>query len=156
MKADNLPSVVKRLESVSATGAAAAKLAHMLREGDLLLFTGGIGAGKTTFIQALAGSLGITDAVTSPTFVLHTIYESGRVMLSHIDLYRLNTDAEVESLGFEDYFDTAVTVVEWADRYSGFQAPNLRLHFEYGESEDERILTIVPDGGDWAARLESI
>lgn len=148
--------IVKRLESVSETASVAAELAGILKEGDLLLFTGEIGAGKTTFIQSLARNLGVTEPVTSPTFVLHALYESGRVMLSHVDLYRLNSDIEVESFGFEDYYDTAVTVVEWSDRYSGFQEPYLALHFEYGELENERILTMVPNGGDWAARLNSV
>ena len=69
-------SIEKHLESVSDTADVAANLAKILRTGDLLLFTGEIGAGKTTFIQALAKNLGITEPVTSPTFVLHTLYES--------------------------------------------------------------------------------
>lgn len=149
-------SIEKHLESVSDTADVAANLAKILRTGDLLLFTGEIGAGKTTFIQALAKNLGITEPVTSPTFVLHTLYESGRILLSHVDLYRLSLNAEVESIGFEDYLDTAVTVVEWADRYSNFESPNLVLHFEYGSSQNERILTITPSGGDWKARLSSL
>ena len=142
-------SIEKHLESVSDTADVAANLAKILRTGDLLLFTGEIGAGKTTFIQALAKNLGITEPVTSPTFVLHTLYESGRILLSHVDLYRLSLNAEVESIGFEDYLDTAVTVVEWADRYSNFESPNLVLHFEYGSSQNERILPIPPCGGEW-------
>lgn len=153
MTENNVKPIVKRLESVSETVSVAAKLAGILKAGDLILFKGEIGAGKTTFIQALAKNLGIREPVTSPTFVLHAIYESGRVMLSHVDLYRLSNDAEIESFGFEDYYDTAVTVVEWADRYSSFQAPNLTLSFEYGTLENERILTIMPNGGDWADRL---
>ena len=156
MKSTNLSPIVKHLESVSMTSAVAASLARILRAGDLLLFTGAIGTGKTTFIQFLAQSLGVKEIVTSPTFVLHTIYESGSVPLSHVDLYRLNTDAEVESFGFEDYYDTAVTAVEWADRYSNFQPPYVILDFAYGTSENERVLTITPNGGDWATRLESI
>jgi len=155
MTATSLPPIVKRLGSVSVTTAVAAKFARILRVGDLLLFTGEIGSGKTTFIQALAKSLDITEIVTSPTFVLHAIYESGKIPLSHVDLYRLNTDAEVESIGFEDYLDTAVTAVEWADRYSKFEPPNVILDFAYGTLEDERILTVLPNSGDWATRLSS-
>ena len=149
-------SIEKHLESVSDTADVAANLAKILRTGDLLLFTGEIGAGKTTFIQALAKNLGITEPVTSPTFVLHTLYESGRILLSHVDLYRLSLNAEVESIGFEDYLDTAVTVVEWADRYSNFESPNLVLHFEYGSSQNYRILTITPSGWYWKARLSTL
>jgi len=156
MKSTNLLSIVKHLESVSATSDVADSLSRILKAGDLLLFTGAIGAGKTTFIQFLAKSLGVKETVTSPTFVLHTIYESGSIPLSHVDLYRLNTDAEVESFGFEDYYDTSVTAVEWADRYSNFQPPFLILDFAYGTSENERVLTITPNGGEWAARLKDI
>ncbi len=153
MTKNHVKPIIKRLRSVTETASAAAELAGILKAGDLLLFTGEIGAGKTTFIQSLAQNLGITEPVTSPTFVLHAIYESGRVMLSHVDLYRLSWNIEVESFGFEDYYDKAVTVIEWADRYSGFREPYLTLHFEYGELENERILTMMPAGGDWAARL---
>lgn len=156
MNSTNVQPIVKRLESVSATSAVAAGFARILRAGDLLLFTGEIGSGKTTFIQFLAKDLGVKELVTSPTFVLHTLYESGRILLSHVDLYRLNTDAEVESFGFEDYYDTAVTAVEWADRYTNFQPPYVILDFAYGTEEEERILTITPNGGDWAARLAGL
>ena len=152
MKRNNELSIVKRLPSVSETEAVAKSLATLLREGDLLLLTGAIGAGKTTFIQFLAKYLGVKENVTSPSFVLHTIYESGRVPLSHVDLYRLNSDAEVENLGFEDFYDTSITVVEWADRYSCFLPPYLRLDFEYGETENERILTLTTIGKEWSAR----
>lgn len=156
MAISNPHFITKHLSSISETFAVAANLAHIIKKGDLLLFEGEIGSGKTTFIQALAKNLDITEPVTSPTFVLHTIYDSGSVLLSHVDLYRLNSDAEVDSIGYEDYLDTAITVIEWADRYSKFQTPNLLLHFKYGQLENERILTITPNGGDWSTRLLSL
>ena len=156
MTATSLPPFVKCLSSVSATASVAADLAGVLRMGDLLLLTGEIGSGKTTFIQSLALSLGVTEAVTSPTFVLHAIYESGRVPLSHVDLYRLDTNAEVETLGFEDYLETAVTAVEWADRYTHFWKPNIVLDFAFRAKENDRILTASPNGGDWLSRLSGI
>ena len=73
-----------------------------------------------------------------------------------MDLYRLNNDDEVENIGFEEYYDTAVTVVEWADRYSGFEPPYIELHFEYGLHENERIVSILSNGGDWNKRLNNI
>ena len=81
--------------------------------------------------------------------------DSGRIPLSHVDLYRLNNDNEVEGIGFEEYYDTAVTVIEWADRYSGFEPPYIRLHFEYGLHENERIVSVLPNGGDWKERLSN-
>lgn len=148
--------MIKTLNFVEATAQLAYALADILKTGDLLLFTGEIGAGKTTFIQALAKNIGVKELVTSPTFVIHTLRDSGRVPLSHVDLYRLNNDAEVESIGFEEYYDTAITVIEWADRYSGFEPPYLELHFDYGLHENERKVSILPNGGDWTERLKNI
>lgn len=156
MLIEDIKPIVKTMNSVEDTAALASKFADILEKGDILLFTGEIGTGKTTFIQALAKNLGIKELVTSPTFVIHTLRDSGRIPLSHVDLYRLNNDAEVESIGFEEYYDTAITVVEWADRYSGFEPPYLKLHFEYGLQENERIVSVLPNGGDWKERLNNI
>lgn len=155
IKSDVKP-IVKTLNSIAATTALATEFSKILEKGDILLFTGEIGTGKTTFIQALAKNLGIKELVTSPTFVIHMIRDSGRIPLSHVDLYRLNNDNEVESIGFEEYYDTSITVVEWADRYSKFEPPFIELHFEYGTHDNERIVTISPNGGDWNKRLNSI
>jgi tRNA threonylcarbamoyladenosine biosynthesis protein TsaE len=153
MSAPGQALIVKYLSSVAATRDAAARLADVLRAGDLLLLNGGIGSGKTTFVQALAAALGIEDQVTSPSFVLQVVYESGRVPLSHVDLYRLDTAEEVEGIGLEDYLDTAVTAVEWADRYAHFEPPCLVLGFALGPGEQDRMLTISPEGGDWSERI---
>lgn len=156
MLTEDTKPIVKTMNSVEDTAALASKFAEILEKGDILLFTGEIGTGKTTFIQALAKNLGIKELVTSPTFVIHMLRESGRIPLSHVDLYRLNSDDEVESIGFEEYYDTAITVVEWADRYSGFEPPYIELHFEYGLHKNERIVSILPNGGDWNKRLNNI
>ena len=148
--------IVKKMNSIEDTTKLASEIAEILRKGDILLFTGEIGTGKTTFIQALAKNLGIKELVTSPTFVIHMLRNSGRIPLSHVDLYRLNNDAEVENIGFEEYYDDAITVVEWADRYSGFEPPYIELHFEYGVHENERIVSILPNGEDWNKRLNNI
>lgn len=153
MFAKDTKPIVKTMNSVNDTAELASEFAKILKEGDIILFTGEIGTGKTTFIQALAKELGIKELVTSPTFVIHTLRDSGRIPLSHVDLYRLNNDDEVESIGFEEYYDTAITVVEWADRYSGFEPPYIEIHFEYGLHENERIVSIMPNGGDWNQRL---
>lgn len=156
MLTEDIKPIVKIMNSVEDTAAFASELSKILEKGDILLFTGEIGTGKTTFIQALAKNLGVKELVTSPTFVIHMLRDSGRVPISHVDLYRLNDDDEVESIGFEEYYDTAVTVIEWADRYSGFRPPYIELHFEYGTGENERVVSILPNGGEWEKRLNSI
>lgn len=156
MVTQDIKPIVKIMNSVEDTAKLASAFAEILEAGDILLFTGEIGAGKTTFIQALAKNIGIQELVTSPTFVIHALRDSGRIPLSHVDLYRLNNDAEVESIGFEEYYDTAITVIEWADRYSGFEPPYLELHFDYGLHETERKVSIFPNGGNWRERLKNI
>ena len=156
MLTQDVKPIVKRMNSVEDTAKLAAGFAQVLKKGDILLFTGEIGAGKTTFIQALAKNLEIEELVTSPTFVIHMLRDSGRIPLSHVDLYRLNNNDEIENIGFEEYYDEAVTVIEWADRYSGFEPPYIELHFEYGIHENERIVSILPNGGDWEKRLNNI
>lgn len=156
MYTNNIKPIIKKLNSIADTTELAYMFSEILEKGDILLFTGEIGTGKTTFIQSLAKKLGIKELVTSPTFVIHMIRDSGRIPLSHVDLYRLKNDDEVESIGFEEYYDTAITVIEWADRYSKFKPPYVELHFEYGLLENERIVSILPNGEDWTSRLNKI
>lgn len=156
MLTHDIKPIVKILNSVEDTAKLASGFAQILNKGDILLFTGEIGTGKTTFIQTLAKKLGIGELVTSPTFVIHMLRDSGRILFSHVDLYRLNNDDEIENIGFEEYYDEAVTVVEWADRYSGFEPPYVELHFEYGVHENERVVSILPNGGEWEKRLNHV
>lgn len=103
-----------QLEDLEATQQLAARLAAQLRAGDLVVLTGGLGSGKTTFTQALAEALGVEGRVSSPTFVLSRVHRSaGRGPdLVHVDAYR--TDAEgLETLDLSATQAEAVTVVEW-------------------------------------------
>ncbi len=92
-----------------------AHLGKFLQSGDLLLLEGDFGSGKTTFTQGIAQGLGI-DAryVNSPTFTLINEYDGEQAHLSHVDLYRLEGDEQVATLGLEDYLSGGgVTVIEW-------------------------------------------
>ena len=144
------------LRSPEQTEALAAQLAELSGPGDLLLLTGGIGAGKTVFARGFARALGVTEPVTSPTFVLHSIYGSGRVAMNHFDLYRLEAQAEVDELAIWEFTDGAVTLVEWADRSSGFETPFVTLAFELAPAETERWVTITATGEPWRRRLERL
>ncbi|MGH7902686.1 MAG: tRNA (adenosine(37)-N6)-threonylcarbamoyltransferase complex ATPase subunit type 1 TsaE [Candidatus Dormibacteraceae bacterium] len=97
------------------TEAAAERLAAHLRQGELLLLAGPLGAGKTTFVRGLARGLGSTAPVASPTFQLVRIYP-GRMPLAHIDLYRLVASIELADLGLEELLEDGVAAVEWGDR----------------------------------------
>lgn len=94
----------------------AALLATRLRAGDVIILTGNLGAGKTTFTQFLATALGVTGRVSSPTFVIaraHANPNEGRPPLVHVDAYRLGDAAEFSDLDLEYGHDEAVTVIEW-------------------------------------------
>ncbi|MFI7585310.1 tRNA (adenosine(37)-N6)-threonylcarbamoyltransferase complex ATPase subunit type 1 TsaE [Kocuria sp. M1N1S27] len=102
------------------TQALAERLGGQLRAGDLLVLTGELGAGKTTFTQGLGRGLGVRGGIISPTFVLVRRHPNvqdgprpGGPDLVHVDAYRLGSAAEVDDVDLEDTVDTAVTVVEW-------------------------------------------
>ena len=90
------------------------KLGASLQPGDILLLEGDLGAGKTTLTQGLAKGLGVTEFVNSPTFVIINEYFTGRLPLYHMDLYRVEEEAQLYDLGVEEYFyGNGVCVVEW-------------------------------------------
>ena len=92
--------------------------------GWLIGLTGDLGAGKTQLVKGIARGLGVTARVQSPTFVLVHEYAAGRLPLFHLDLYRLDTSAQIIGAGLEEYFfkRDAVVVVEWVERWLG-QSP---------------------------------
>ena len=116
---------VERLESILSSRSQTERLGHvigsMLTGGEVLALTGSLGAGKTALVRGIAASLGVPPkSVSSPTFVLAHEYH-GRIPLVHIDLYRLHTDAEAESIGLDEYLaGSAVVAIEWADRLPGW------------------------------------
>ena len=100
------------------TMAAGATLAQRLSAGDVLLLHGELGAGKTAFVRGVAQGLGArVDDVSSPTFTLIQEYDSGRLTLYHVDLYRLEP-AEVDDLGLEELVESGgIVAIEWPDRW---------------------------------------
>lgn len=98
----------------------AANLARLLRAGDLIILSGELGAGKTTFTQGLGRSLGVREGIISPTFVLVRIHPNlpdgsnpGGPDLVHVDAYRLTSPGEIDDIDLENTMDSSVTVVEW-------------------------------------------
>lgn len=104
------------------------KFAKGLKGGEMVGLVGDLGAGKTTFTQMLSKELGITDRVTSPTFVIMQSF-SGQLLMNqkpvklyHLDVYRLDDFKDLEGLGLSDFMgkENTVTVVEWADKFEDF------------------------------------
>jgi tRNA threonylcarbamoyladenosine biosynthesis protein TsaE len=146
-------------EGAGQTRALGARLGQLLAVGDVLALAGDLGAGKTTFVQGVAASLGITAAVTSPTFVLVNSYRlPNGARLQHADCYRLK-DAPLEmwDIGLTDLFaGDDIVVIEWADRIPGLLPDeHLAILFEYVDDEHRR-LTFRAAGPRYVAMLHRL
>lgn len=134
--------------SAEETGILGEKLGSLLVAGDLICLYGGLGAGKTCFAQGVARGLGIEGTVTSPTFTLINEHY-GRLPFFHMDVYRLDSAAEMDDLGYEEFFyGGGVTLVEWAEKIVGL-LPEERLDISIDrtpEGEDFRQVTLSPRG----------
>lgn len=119
------------------------------RPGTVVGLSGDLGAGKTQLVIGLARGLGITDRVQSPTFALVHEYGSGRMPLAHLDLYRLDTPEQIEGAGLTEYFHhpEGLVVVEWSERWPGFQAGKAPAYFREVRIEqvDEHTRRITYD-----------
>ncbi len=138
-----------RLERLERIGR---KFAHLLRPGDLVFLRGPLGAGKTTFVRAIARALGVTDAVRSPSFTIANIY-AGRVTVRHLDLYRIEEVGDADAVALEEYVDgKAVTLVEWPEAGEDrLGEPVWTVNLDH-ESLHERSLTIVAESDEARAR----
>lgn len=130
--------VLKNEEETRAFGRA---LAGRLEPGDILGLVGDLGTGKTTLTKAIAEGLGVRERVTSPTFTIVQEYRSGRIPLYHFDVYRLDSGAELQADGADEYFDAGgVCVIEWADRIAEILPNETKMIFlSRGGRDDERI-----------------
>ena len=125
------------------TAALGARLAAVLAPGSLVLFTGGLGAGKTAFCEGLARGLGCTDPVSSPTFAIVNYYRGPRP-LAHFDLYRISTREDLETSGFYDYLDEgAVVAAEWSENVSALLVDEPAVRVDITPlADDRRRITI--------------
>ena len=130
--------------SAQETEALGERLAAVLRPGDVVAYTGDLGAGKTAFTRGLARGLGVPDRVTSPTFTIVNEYEGGRLPLFHFDLYRMESPEELFDIGWEDYLARGgVCAVEWSEHAEGaFEEEPIWVDIRRGADDGQRIITI--------------
>ncbi|HEU5158896.1 MAG TPA: tRNA (adenosine(37)-N6)-threonylcarbamoyltransferase complex ATPase subunit type 1 TsaE [Streptosporangiaceae bacterium] len=137
------------------------RLAGLLRAGDLVVLSGGLGSGKTTLTQGVGEGLKVRGPITSPTFVIARVHPSlaGGPALVHVDAYRLGGLAEVDDLDLDASLDEAVTVVEWgAGLVEGLAADRLVVELTTTAAADapgdgadeERIVQFTAIGGRWS------
>ena len=122
-----------------------AALAKTLRGGEVIAFLGDLGAGTTAFTRGLAEGLGVTDAVTSPTYTIVNEYLTGRLPLFHFDMYRLGSSEELFDIGWEDYLARGgVCAVEWSENVQdALEAPITVRIDRVPDGDDCRRITIT-------------
>ena len=140
------------------TAKAAVALAAHLRAGDVVLLDGALGAGKTSFVKAVAEALGTIDAVTSPTFGIAHFYETARGRVIHVDTYRLESLAEFRDLGLDEYLPDSIGLIEWGSAVSEDFRHALQMKIETvpGGADDERVLTLRSDNARWDEVLNAV
>jgi tRNA threonylcarbamoyl adenosine modification protein YjeE len=174
-----------RADSLASTHAIAAGLARLARPGDLIALAGEMGAGKTAFAQGFGRALGVTEAITSPTFTLVHSYPipGTKQTLHHADLYRLETTGEVEELALHELAEFGgIVLIEWGDVAAAAIGDHLEVRLErderdernerderdesdesgtFDESDDfgldeARLVTLEPSGPGWSGRWDRV
>ena len=144
------------LADLPKTTALGAHLAELLQTGDTVLLFGDLGAGKTSLARGMIERLtGETDA-PSPTFTLVQHYESDQgFVLLHSDLYRLETEEELDELGFDEALDHGALIVEWPDKAPSFR-PEHRLEIVLKPTQLDARMATLTAFGNWTTRLKDL
>ena len=132
--------------SVEETEALGAELAGRLEPGDVVAFTGDLGAGKTAFVRGIAAQLAPQASVSSPTFAIMNEYR-GEMPLFHFDLYHIGDPEELDGIGFEEFFEKpGVMLIEWSERVQQELPPHtIVVTLENPGYDDTRRITV--EGG---------
>lgn len=142
------------LPDLAATTALGGRIAAVLRPGDVVALSGGLGAGKTTLARAIIAALGHQGEVPSPSFAIIETYDppAVRLPLVHADFYRLERPEEAEELGLDDYREGAALLAEWPENAGGFAQEPGCLAIRLETAETGRFAIVEP-GADWLGRL---
>ena len=140
--------------SVEETRDLGAAVAGVARLGDVVVLAGDLGAGKTAFAQGFGRGLGVSERITSPTFTLVHVYDSGRLPIHHLDVYRLDQLSEVLDLGLAEMLEEGgVVLVEWGDAIAPLLPHDyLEVRLTFGDGDDDRHLALRAVGPGWANR----
>lgn len=126
------------------TEALGAEYAKTLSAGDVVAFSGDLGAGKTAFTRGVLRGLGYTGRVTSPTFAIANEYDTPGGRVAHFDLYRILDSEALFEIGFDEYLDgSRIVLIEWSENAGDMLPENYKtVHIQYGNKENDRVVTI--------------
>jgi tRNA threonylcarbamoyladenosine biosynthesis protein TsaE len=110
----------------------------------VVTLSGELGAGKTTLVQAICAGYEVTDAVTSPTYALVHEYASPRSRVFHVDLYRLESEAQLTNIGWEEIVNSdGLVLVEWPERAGANLPPHVPIALEYDPVDPSRRILLA-------------
>lgn len=140
------------------THALGIRLGSLLRAGDLVILSGGLGAGKTALTKGIAQGMQVNGLVTSPTFVIARVHlpSGAGPALVHVDAYRLSGAMELQDLDLDTDLGRAAVVVEWGAGMAEELADAHLLIDLDRRLDDTRLATFTGHGGDWADRVEQL
>lgn len=137
-----------KTHSAEQTIALGERIGARLTGGDIIAYSGGLGAGKTTLTRGISVGMGLGDHVTSPTFALVNEYRGRDINLYHFDMYRITSAMDLETTGFYDYMDSdSVIAVEWSENIAD-ELPDNAIYIDIRRTDDcdsEREITITGD-----------
>ena len=152
-----LPFLAVRTRSPSETRTLGVLLGNLVLPGEVLLLLGGLGTGKTTFVQGLAQGLEVEGQCRSPSFTMMSAHE-GRYPLVHVDLYRCSTPQEVVDLGLDQMLDAPnVVAIEWGEKAGPIVTDDyLEVEFEWDDADDDTRLIQFRPFGRWQERMREL
>jgi tRNA threonylcarbamoyl adenosine modification protein YjeE len=149
-----------QIDSPEAMQALGESIAAIAQGGDVLILTGELGAGKTTFAQGVARGLGITELITSPTFVMSKSYPpSISLGLLHLDVYRITTVDQLLDLWSEIDAENSLTLVEWGAHWAGEfgeSVVEMKINSELENERELEFTVYTPTAESFLARIESV
>lgn len=129
--------------SIEETELIGTKLSENLNGNEIIAMYGDLGAGKTAFTRGIVKGLGIEEEVSSPTYSLVNEYRGDYANVFHFDMYRISSWEDLESIGFFDYIDNGILVIEWSENIEGaLPQDTIKITINKSVSDNERIIEI--------------
>ncbi len=153
-----MTSLTIHVSNATDTAVLATTLAQLLTAGDIILFAGDLGTGKTNFVTSAGTTLGCQSRITSPTFIIADLHPIDLGTLIHVDAYRLGNTAEFTDLGLDEYMPQGITMIEWGDKIADQFTDYLYIEISFVEdgTADQRQFVLSSTTPAWQTKLEQL